>query len=664
MPGQPKQKKSIRRKVIFIICLSTLTVMAIGVSLGYFFGVAVLRDMVGDVHGKTAHLLADSVTKILDSEIIRIKNYAEDPLWRELALKSNSKYTKTYPARETPELPSLKDYCNNTAAAKLRALAKSDNNIARLSVLDKYGALAAASEPDNFSAPDDKMLKRFLAGAGSGIFVGDIYFDEAVRTWVITVAVPIIKEGGNIGIFKADIATRRFFSSLGDFRMDSTGHAFIADEKGKIIFHPGESETNVAFCSDKDYEKLLTSKGKYSILYEPQLHKKKMFVAFSEVAPPLLLENGLVWRVFIDQEAEEVFAPLGRILLWAVFMVTFLIIVMVPVGFIFSNVVVKPIQKLHGAAIQIRNGDWNYPIDIKTGDEIEQFADVFKEMVLTIKDNQEKLIAAKKELEKFSKTLEEKIEERTKELVSAKNEIDEYAKELEKALVIKSDFVSTASHELRTPLAAIKEALALILDLKAGEVSERQREFLNMAKSNVDRLDRIISDILDFQKIEQGKSALDMKPNDINEVVNNVDKTMISVAQAKGLSIITKLDETLPKINFDKDKITQVVTNLINNAIKFTEKGNIVAATSRADNAIVTSVSDTGIGIREEDIPKLFQAFMQVGTGLERKSGGTGLGLAISRNIIQMHKGKIWVESKYGQGSTFYFILPITERRR
>ncbi|MDP2913307.1 MAG: ATP-binding protein [Candidatus Omnitrophota bacterium] len=652
MPGQSKEKRGIRRKVILVICLATLTVITIGIGMGYLFGANVLRGMVGDVHRKMSHILADRVTKALDSEIARIKGCAGDPLWRE-ALSN---------AASEAALPKV--YLAGNAAVRLRELAKDDNNIARLSVLDRRGApVAASAELDSPAAQQGLMLKRVLAD-GRAIFVGSLYFDKVLRAWVITTAVPVVSgDGSTIGIFRADIACENFFAPLGDFRVDRTGHAFIIDEGGKIIFHPGQSQKNVRFCGDRDYEKLLTNKNKYAVLYEPDQHEKKMFVAFSEVAPPLLLENRIVWRVVVDQEAEEVFAPLKGMFLLMPLAVALLLIIMVPVGFVFSNVIVEPIHKLHGAAVEIMRGNWDYPIDIRTGDEIEAFADAFKEMVATIKSNQESLFAAKKELEKFSRTLEDKIGERTKELMFAKNEIDEYAKELEKAILIKSDFVSTASHELRTPLAAIREGLALVLDQKAGVINEHQRDFLDMAKKNVDRLGRIINDILDFQKLEYGKQSLKMELNDINEVVKDVKNTMASVAEAKGLTIMASLDETLPNIKFDRDKIIQVITNLVNNAIKFTEKGNIDITTGRGDNVVGVAVSDSGIGIKKEDISKLFQKFVQIDTGLERKPGGTGLGLAISHSIIQMHKGKIWAESKYGHGAVFRFILPITERR-
>jgi signal transduction histidine kinase len=155
----------------------------------------------------------------------------------------------------------------------------------------------------------------------------------------------------------------------------------------------------------------------------------------------------------------------------------------------------------------------------------------------------------------------------------------------------------------------------------------------------------------------------DAKDNDINEVAAEVHKAMVLVTNRKGLGLLLQLQPGLPIIRFDRDKITQVLTNLVNNAIKFTEKGSITIKTMQEVNAIHVLVTDTGPGIKEEELAKLFQSFQRLDTAREKRIEGTGLGLAISKEIIKMHNGKIWVESKFGEGSTFRFSLPIIERR-
>ncbi len=229
---------------------------------------------------------------------------------------------------------------------------------------------------------------------------------------------------------------------------------------------------------------------------------------------------------------------------------------------------------------------------------------------------------------------------------------------------LKDDFVSTISHELRTPLTAIKEGINIVSDGSAGEINNEQQEFLGIAKRNVDRLARLINEILDFQKFESGKMAYNISENDILSVVKEVSESMSVVASSKGLLLKLDLQEGLPKIKFDRDKITQVLTNLVNNAIKFTKEGQVTISVKTGNNIVQVSVRDTGPGIRGEDLAKLFQKFVQLESLSDRKTGGTGLGLAISKDIIEDHRGKIWAESESGKGSVFSFILPIEERRR
>ncbi|MDD5079466.1 MAG: ATP-binding protein [Candidatus Omnitrophica bacterium] len=228
---------------------------------------------------------------------------------------------------------------------------------------------------------------------------------------------------------------------------------------------------------------------------------------------------------------------------------------------------------------------------------------------------------------------------------------------LKEVMETKSKFTSIVSHELRTPLTAIKEGINIVLDGSAGQVNPEQKDFLDTAKRNVDRLARLINDVLDFQKLEAGKAQFDFRDNDINEVVLEIERTMSALIKNKGLDLAVNLDENLPVFRFDRDKIIQVMTNLVNNAIKFTEKGSIILATTKKGNAVCVTVEDTGPGVKQEDIPRLFQSFEQLGDVKDRK-GGTGLGLAISKEIIEKHGGDIYVESAVGAGTKFIFTLP------
>jgi len=237
--------------------------------------------------------------------------------------------------------------------------------------------------------------------------------------------------------------------------------------------------------------------------------------------------------------------------------------------------------------------------------------------------------------------------------------------ELKKVESLKNEFIGTVSHELRTPLTALKESIGIVLDGSAGDVNEEQKDFLGTAKRNVDRLSRLINDVLDLQKLESGKMSFDMQENDMNFLIEDVRNTMEPVCARKGLSLSAQREEKLPPVTIDKDRMIQVLTNLVNNAIKFTEQGGITIGIDYKDgeNTYRVFVEDTGPGIRQDDMPRLFRRFEQLKISGSRKTGGTGLGLAISKQIVEAHGGKIWAESEIGKGSRFIFLLPVKEQR-
>ncbi len=245
--------------------------------------------------------------------------------------------------------------------------------------------------------------------------------------------------------------------------------------------------------------------------------------------------------------------------------------------------------------------------------------------------------------------------------ITERKEADRKVKE---AMELKSQFISTVSHELRTPLTIIKEDIAIILDGAAGRVRKKQTEILEIAQRNIDRLARLINDVLDFQKLGAGKAKFNIQENNINDIVEGIYGTMAPSIKKKGIELRLELDDGIAKIRCDSDKVVQVLTNLVGNAVKFTERGNITITTRKIEKAVKVSVSDTGCGIKQQDLVRLFQKFEQLATGGNRKTGGTGLGLAISKEIVEQHGGRIWAESELGSGTTIHFLLPVTSNVR
>lgn len=240
--------------------------------------------------------------------------------------------------------------------------------------------------------------------------------------------------------------------------------------------------------------------------------------------------------------------------------------------------------------------------------------------------------------------------------ITERRKADEKLKE---TMEMKSQFISTVSHELRTPLAAMKEGIAIVLDEVTGRVNEKQKKFLNIAQRNVDRLENMINNILDFQKLEAERIGLHIQSNDVKQVVQEVHETMGLYAQKNGIDLSIELEDNLPEAKFDRDRIVQVLINLLGNAIKYTpDGGRIFLKVWHRAEELVISVSDTGVGIPKNELPKIFRRFYRAEHQREEVQG-TGLGLSIVRKIVNRHGGRIEVESEEGKGSTFTIFLPL-----
>ncbi|MCJ7812164.1 response regulator [bacterium] len=281
-----------------------------------------------------------------------------------------------------------------------------------------------------------------------------------------------------------------------------------------------------------------------------------------------------------------------------------------------------------------------------------------------VQQNRE-LIKVQDQLKILNEQLEEKVEERTAEL---RTEIAE-RKRIEKILqlanerlkeldALKSDFLSTVSHELRTPLAIMREGVSLCLEEVVGKITEKQKQLLIHTKENIDRLSRLIMDLLDISKIEAKKIVLWRKATDIGEIVRKIQSNFKPQAMKKRIKMNIQLPEVQVRLFVDEDKVMQIFNNLVSNAVQYTEAGgDILIGVEEKEEVVSCFVSDTGIGIAKENISKLFSKFEQIGRVEGPGYKGTGLGLAIVKGLVEKHGGKIEVESDIGKGTTFFFTL-------
>jgi signal transduction histidine kinase/DNA-binding response OmpR family regulator len=224
---------------------------------------------------------------------------------------------------------------------------------------------------------------------------------------------------------------------------------------------------------------------------------------------------------------------------------------------------------------------------------------------------------------------------------------------------LKSEFVAVVSHEIRTPLTSIKGAIELLSDARYFEVSEQQKKLLSIAYANSERLLLLINDILDFSKLEAGRLTMSRERQNLEPLLQHAVNNLRTLIEEGEIHVGIEVQAGLPDVMVDANRILQVVTNLLGNAIKFSPpEGRIMIAADRWEGQVRVGVRDHGEGIAAKDVPKLFQKFSQLDSTSTRPAGGAGLGLVICKGIVEQHGGQIWVESTQGEGSVFYFTLP------
>ena len=264
------------------------------------------------------------------------------------------------------------------------------------------------------------------------------------------------------------------------------------------------------------------------------------------------------------------------------------------------------------------------------------------------------------ELKRFSSELEDRVREATRDLEERNLRLQWQSQELERAYRLKSEFLANMSHELRTPINALIGYTALMLDRIYGDLTAKQEEGLHRIQVSSQHLLALINDILDLAKIEAGKMPVHLERLSLNDLLHDAAAQIEPIVRRKGLEFNVQLPSETVFMDTDRTKVRQIVLNLLSNAVKFTAHGSVSISARATENDVRIAVSDTGIGIRPQDLEVIFEEFRQVDQSRTREYGGTGLGLSITRKLIALLGGDIAVASQYGRGSTFTVTLPLT----
>lgn len=335
--------------------------------------------------------------------------------------------------------------------------------------------------------------------------------------------------------------------------------------------------------------------------------------------------------------------------------ITILLLLVAGLASLLSRTITQPIKMLKKGSEAVGKGDLDYKVEVKTGDELEELADSFNKMSSDLKKYIDELRLVKEkereELIRWNKRLEEKVEERTREL-------DITNKQLQEVSQAKSAFLANMSHELRTPLNSIIGFSEILLEKTFGEMNEKQTKYANNIYTSGKHLLTLINDILDLSKVEAGKIELKIEEFSLQEILTECQTLVKSLAGKKNIWLEVKI-EGISTIKADPVRFKQIMYNLFSNAIKFTpDKGRVDVTAKPVDEMVQITVQDTGIGIAKEHYEKVFDEFQQIDSSYSKQYQGTGLGLPLTRKLVELHGGKIWLESEPGKGSTFTFTIP------
>ena len=410
-------------------------------------------------------------------------------------------------------------------------------------------------------------------------------------------------------------------------RVGEAGYAYAVDSRGVLLAKPDEPPFGVIGSPTRSLPQVshaLSSRARQGSLIGRDPEGADVLSAYATVRP-------IGWKVFVEQPSSEAFAPLRASLWRTAIILGCLLVLTVVVSLLLARRLVRPIKRMQVAAEAIGAGAFDERIELGRKDELGALAQAFNQMATHLQE----LIGG----------LERTVAERTRELRTASKH--------------KSEFLANMSHELRTPLNAIIGFTQVLQQKLFGEVNEKQEEYLADVHSSADHLLELINDVLDLSKVEAGQVELERTEFSLREALERGVVMLRERATNNGISLTLEPDPDVELVEADERRIRQVVFNLLSNAVKFTPQGgSVVVGSAQRNGEVLVSVADTGPGIAPEDQERVFEEFQQTDIGAEQREG-TGLGLALSKKLIELHGGRIWVESELGQGSTFTFTLPV-----
>lgn len=456
---------------------------------------------------------------------------------------------------------------------------------------------------------------------------------------------PLYDKNGELqGVIAADLGLSQVGQFLQTLKIGKSGATFIIERDGLLV---ASSTAEKPFILDKDnnIQRFAATESQQPLIRETAKYLTQKYGNFQNITDsfqlsfhlkgakffveliPISDQKGINWlAVIVVPEAdfmEEINANTRSTILLSIVALG----VAIFVGILTTRWVIQPILALNKAAKEIAKGDWDKTVNIERSDELGELAKSFDMMAIQLKESFQKLEHQNEELQRLDK--------------------------------LKDEFLANTSHELRTPLNGIIGLAESLINGVAGPVSDPGKKNLVMIASSGRRLANLVNDILDFSKLRYQNIELQIRPISLREIADVVLALSTPLLGNKKINLLNEIPEDFPLVAADENRLQQIFLNLIGNSIKFTTEGAITISSKTLDDWVEITVSDTGIGIPEDKFERIFESFEQADGSTSREYGGTGLGLAVTKQLVELHGGKIAVNSQLWVGSQFTFTLPI-----
>ena len=611
--GRPR-RRLIRKYVAVVATLVVAALLTSGLTELYF-SYQDNKEALTRIQREKARSAAASIDEFLNPILIELRAVARPPRRGGYGLDERElDYYRLF--SRVPDVSEVA-YIDGSGIERLR--------VSRFDIPERSGR-DVSDEPGFRSAKSEKT------------YLGEVYFLRGSRPHM---TIAVAESGARRGVVAAEIDLRFVGDVISRTRVGSTGYAYAVDSRGRLVAHQDLNLVlkRTSFASLPQVRAALegTRPKSRSVATGRDLDGETVLSAFENI-------DRLGWRVFVEEPQSEAFAPLYSAIKRTAFFLVLFLALAIGTSYVLARRLVSPIESIQTAAAKIGSGALDQRIEVSSDDELGALAEEFNRMA--------------GQLQESYAGLEHKVEERTRELATALAELDEKSRELETASRHKSEFLASMSHELRTPLNAIIGFSQVLREGLFGPVNEKQEEYLDDILASARHLLALINDVLDLSKVEAGQIEFEVAPFSLRDALESGVVMVRERATTNGVRIALSAAPDVDTIEGDERRIRQVIFNLLSNAVKFTPAGGSVDVTAaRVNGEVQVSVADTGPGIAPGDRERIFEEFRQTELGVEQREG-TGLGLTLSKRFVELHGGRIWVDSELGRGSTFVFTLP------